>query len=130
MSKAALSIKLFAAYLFLIGAIFVIAPNLLLSLFGIPTEEGWVRMVGLLAFNIGAYGWVAARDEYKAFFVASVWMRVEVWLVLTSLAVLGLVPPIIALFGIADLAGGVWTHYCLRSDARGSRPLRTSTQGM
>jgi hypothetical protein len=125
MSRAALSTKLFAAYLFLLGAVFVIAPNLLLSLFRIPSAEGWVRIVGLLAFNIGAYGWVAARNEYKAFFVASVWMRVEVWLVLTALAVLGLVPPVIALFGVADLIGGVWTHYCLRSDARGSQVFRT-----
>ena len=136
MSKAALSIKLFAAYLFALGAVFVIAPNLLLSLFGIPTAEGWVRIVGLLAFNIGAYGWVAARHEYKAFFAASVWMRVEVWLVLTTLAVLGLVPPVVALFGVADLAGGVWTHYCLRADARGSTaaslrktPLFTKPEG-
>ena len=136
MSKAALSIKLFAAYLFLLGTVFVIAPNLLLSLFGIATAEGWVRIVGLLAFNIGAYGWVAARNEYQAFFEASVWMRVEVWLVLTVLAVLGLVPPVIALFGVADLAGGIWTHYCLRSDARGSTapslrktPLFTKPEG-
>jgi hypothetical protein len=118
MSRAAVSIKFFAAYLFLLGAVFVIAPNLLLSLFRISTAEGWVRIVGLLAFNIGAYGWIAARNEYKAFFVASVWLRAEVWLVLTALAVLGLVPPVIALFGVADLMGGVWTHCCLRSDAR------------
>lgn len=126
MSRAAFSIKLFAAYLFLLGAVFVIVPNLLLSLFRIPSAEGWVRIVGLLAFNIGAYGWIAARNEYRGFFVASVWLRVEVWLVLTVLALLGLVPPVIALFGLADLIGGVWTHSCLRSDARGSpRCLQT-----
>jgi hypothetical protein len=118
MSRAALSTKLFAAYLFLLGAAFVIAPNLLLSLFGIPTAEGWARIVGLLAFNIGAYAWVSARHEYKAFFVASVWIRFEAWLVLTVLALLGLVPPVIALFGVVDLVGGVWTCYCLRLDAR------------
>jgi hypothetical protein len=97
----------------------------LLSLFGIPSAEGWVRIVGLLAFNIGAYGWVAARNEYKAFFVASVWLRVEVWLVLTALALLGLVPAVLALFGIADLAGGIWTYGCLRSDARARNRLRS-----
>ena len=118
MTRAALSTKLFAAYLFLLGAVFVIAPNFLLSLFGIPSAEGWARIVGILAFNIGAYAWVAARHEYKAFFVASVWIRVEAWLVLTVLALLGLVPPVIALFGVVDLVGGVWTGYCLRSDAR------------
>jgi hypothetical protein len=125
MSRAALSIKFFAAYLFLLGAVFIVAPNLLLSQLGIPTAEGWVRIVGLLAFNIGAYGWVAARNEYRAFFVVSVWLRVEVWLVLTVLAALGLVPPVIALFGVADLIGAVWTQWCLRSDARTSQPSRT-----
>lgn len=118
MSQAARSTKLFAAYLFLLGAVFVIAPNLLLSLFGIPTAEGWARITGLLAFNIGAYAWAAARHEYQAFFVASVWIRIEAWLVLTVLALLGLVPPVIALFGVVDLVGGVWTGYCLRADAR------------
>ncbi|MCW7541179.1 hypothetical protein OOT46_25540 [Aquabacterium sp. A7-Y] len=132
MSRAALSTKFFAAYLFLLGAVFVIAPNLLLSLFGIPTAEGWARIVGLLAFNIGAYAWVAARHEYKAFLLASVWIRIEAWLVLTALALLGLVPPVIALFGVVDLIGGVWTYYCLRSDARahtlaGSRVEPVST---
>jgi hypothetical protein len=34
------------------------------------------------------------------------------------LDLLGLLPPVIALFGVADLVGGAWTHYCLRSDAR------------
>lgn len=128
MSRAALSTKLFAAYLFLLGAVFVIAPNLLLSLFGIPTAEGWARIVGLLAFNIGAYAWVAARHEHKAFFVASVWIRVEAWLVLTVLAVLGLVPPVIALFGVVDAVGAVWTRFCLRSDAR-ARTLAGSRVG-
>jgi hypothetical protein len=118
MSRAAFSTKVFAAYLFLLGALFLTAPNLLLSLLGIASTEGWVRIVGLLAFNIGAYGWVAARHELRAFFVASVWMRVEVWIVLTVLAVLGLIPAIVALFGVADLLGGVWTHFSLRADAR------------
>ena len=118
MSRAALSTRLFAVYLFALGGVFVTAPNLPLSLFGMPTTEGWVRIVGLLAFNIGLYAWVAARHEYKAFFVASVWVRIEAWLLLTVLAVLGLVPPIIALFGVIDLIGGLATHYGLRLDAR------------
>jgi hypothetical protein len=118
MSRAAFTIKAFAAYLFVLGGVFVATPNLLLSMFGIPTNEGWVRVVGLLAFNIGAYAWVAARHEVKVFFAASVWMRTEVFVVLGGLAALGLIPPIVAVFGIADLAGGLWTHLALRADAR------------
>lgn len=122
MSRAALSVKVFAAYLFLVGLVFIAAPNLLLSLFGIATAEGWVRVTGLLAFNIGAYAWVAARHELRVFFAASVWMRVEVWIVLSSMAALGLIPPIVALFGVIDLAGGLWTFFSLRSDRRSLSP--------
>lgn len=126
MSRAAFSIKAFAVYLFVVGACFVVAPNLLLSIFGIATQEGWVRVVGLLAFNIGAYGWVAARHDIKAFFTASVWMRAEVFVVLCGMAVLGLLPPIMAVFGVVDLAGGLWTHLALRADALGADALRTN----
>ncbi len=121
MSRAAFSAKVFAAYLFLVGTVFMVAPQPLLSLFGLTTTEGWVRTTGLLAFNIGVYAWVAARHELKAFLTASVWTRVEVWAVLTALASMGLVPPVIALFGVVDLAGALWTHLALRADARDQR---------
>jgi hypothetical protein len=62
MSRAAISIKAFAVYAFVVGAGLVVAPNGMLGVFGIPhTTEVWIRVVGVLAFNIGAYYWCAAK---------------------------------------------------------------------
>jgi hypothetical protein len=56
MSKAAFTIKIFGIYLLLLGPVLMVAPNVLLSIFRIaPTEDVWIRVVGVLAFNIGIY---------------------------------------------------------------------------
>jgi hypothetical protein len=119
MSSSAFSAKVFAVYLFLAGATLVIAPNLLLSLLQIPqTPEVWIRVVGLVAFMIGVYAWVAASHEFKPFLVASVYTRFVVFVAFTTFALTGLGSPMIILFGLADLAGGIWTYSALRADAR------------
>lgn len=54
MSKPALTLKWFGIYLLMLGAGLALLPNLLLSLFLIPpTDEVWIRVVGVLVFNIG-----------------------------------------------------------------------------
>lgn len=121
MSQSAISAKVFAVYLFVAGALLTTAPNLLLSILHIPqTSEVWIRVVGLVAFMIGVYAWVAADHEFKPFLVASVYTRCVVFVAFTAFAVLGLASPMIMLFGVADLAGGIWTHLALRSDAASS----------
>jgi hypothetical protein len=119
MSRSAFSAQVFAVYLFLAGTTLVIAPNLLLSLLQIPqSPEVWIRVVGLVAFVIGVYLWVAARHEFKPFLMASVYTRFIVFVALTTFALTGLGNPMIILFGLADLAGGIWTYSALRADAR------------
>lgn len=118
MSKSALSSKVFSVYLFFVGAVFVVAPNFLLDIFRIPqTSEVWIHVVGVLAFNIGIYAWVAAKHEDKSFFVASVYTRFLVFVAFTTFAVIGLASPMLALFGVVDLIGGIWTHLALKADA-------------
>ena len=119
MSSSAFSAKVFAVYLFLAGAVLVTVPNLLLTLLQIPpTPDVWIRVVGLVAFMIGVYAWVAASHEFKPFLVASVYTRFVVFLAFTAFALSGLGNPMIILFGLADLAGGIWTYSALRADAR------------
>jgi hypothetical protein len=119
MSKSAFSSKVFSIYLFIVGAALVIAPNTLLSIFQIaPTSEVWIRVVGVVAFNIGIYAWVASKHEDKSFLEASVYTRFIVFLAFTSFAVLGLASPMIVLFGIADLLGAMWTRLALKADAK------------
>lgn len=118
MSKSAVSAKVFAVYLFFAGALLAIAPNLLLSMLLIPpTSEVWIRVLGLVAFMIGVYAWVAASHEFKPFLVASVYTRFVVFVAFTAFALMGLASPMVILFGVADLAGGIWTHLALRADA-------------
>lgn len=124
MSRSAFSAKVFAVYLFFAGALLTTAPNLLLSTLQIPpTSEVWIRVVGLVAFMIGVYAWVAAKHEFKPFLVASVYTRFVVFVAFTAFAVLGLASPMVVLFGFADLAGGIWTYFALRADA--SAPTRS-----
>ena len=131
MSKATFSARVFAIYVFAVSTLLVVAPNVLLSVFGIaPTREVWIRLVGVLAFNIGIYAWVCAG--YRLFLEASVYTRALVCAASVVFALLGLVSPLIVLFGLVDLAGGIWTWLALKADARavGSAPagLHASAQ--
>lgn len=124
MSKSAFSAKVFAIYLFVIGAVLVVAPNFLLSIFRMPpTSEVWIHVVGVIAFMIGVYAWVAAKHENKPFLEASVYTRFVVFVVFTTFAVIGLASPMIVLFGVADLLGGIWTHFALKADAQSVKPI-------
>jgi hypothetical protein len=115
MSKSAFTLKAFGIYLLVLGVMLIIVPNILLSIFHIPeTSEVWIRVVGVLTFNIGIYYVYAARCEAKAYFRASVYTRTFVFLSFTAFAVLGLAKPILILFGAIDFCGGIWTHIALR----------------
>lgn len=121
MSKAAFSAKVFAVYLFIVGPVLVLAPNFLLSIFKLPqTTDIWIHVIGVLAFNIGIYVWVSA--ENKDFLKASVYTRCIFFVAVTSFALMGMVSPMIILFGITDLLGALWTHFALAADKQAARP--------
>ena len=115
MSPAARSLQVFGAYLLALGAVLVLAPNLLLALFGFPsTGEVWIRVVGMLVAFLGVYDWLAARAELRAFFAWSVPVRLSVPVFFTAFVALGLAPPVLLLFGAVDAAAAVWTWIALR----------------
>lgn len=119
MSRSAFSAMVFAIYLFVVGAVLIVAPNALLSVFQLPpTSEVWVHVVGVTAFMIGVYAWVAAKHENLPFLEASVYTRGVVFLAFTAFAVIGLASPMIVIFGVVDLLGGLWTYFALKADAR------------
>jgi len=115
MSKAACTLKVFAAYLCVLGALLLGVPDLMLSTFGFPpSDEVWIRVLGLVVFNLGVYYAYAAISEARLFFMASVFTRLFALLVFGVLVVLGLAPPMLALFGVLDALGGLWTWRALR----------------
>lgn len=124
MSRSAFSANVFASYLFVVGAMLVVAPNFLLSIFGMPvTSEVWIHVVGVLAFMLGVYSWVAASHENKAFLEASVYTRLLTFVAFTIFAVMDLVSPTLILFGVIEVLGAVWTYFALKADARAVKPI-------
>lgn len=118
MSKAAFTIRAFGTYLLVLGVALVAVPNLLLGLFLMPaTSEVWIRVVGLLVFNIGVYYIYAAKSEAREFFRASVFTRTLVLVGFAAFALTGLAKPMLVGFGLVDFIGGIWTWRALKSAA-------------
>lgn len=118
MSKSALSMKVFAGYLLLLGLALVLSPNTLLRAFRMaPTGEVWIRVVGMLVLVLAFYYWSAARNELRSFFRWTVVARTSVLLFFIAFVVAGLAPPVLILFGVIDLAGAAWTALALRGEA-------------
>lgn len=118
MSKAAFSVFVFAIYLYVLGVVLVVVPNVLLSLFGIPeTSEVWVRVVGMLVILLGVYYTTGARNELRPFLRATVSCRSAVLVFFVAFVVLGLAPPVLILFGVVDAAAALWTGWALRAPA-------------
>lgn len=115
MTPAARSIQVFGAYLLLLGATLIAVPNLLLAVFGIPpTEEVWIRVVGMLAGILGVYYLRAASAGLTAFFGWTVPVRLSVPVFFAAFVALGLAPAVLLLFGAVDAAGALWTWSALK----------------
>ncbi|MFO1315641.1 MAG: hypothetical protein U1F58_08540 [Burkholderiales bacterium] len=116
MSKAAFTVRAFGYYLLALGAVLILIPNVLLAMtFMPPTSEVWIRVVGVLVFNIGVYYIYAARCEATAVFRASVYARTFVLVAFAAFAVLGLAEPVLVVFGAVDFVGGLWTWKALQN---------------
>ncbi|MEO7549201.1 MAG: hypothetical protein ABIT82_12315 [Ramlibacter sp.] len=119
MSKSAFTVKVFGYYLIALGMALIVAPNLLLTTFRLPaTPEVWIRVVGVVVFELGVCYVYAAKCEATALFQATVYARAFVFAAFVAFAVLGLVSPLLILFGAADLASSVWTQVALSRELR------------
>jgi len=117
MSKAAVSVFAVGLFLIMTGIGFFIVPNLVLSLFCIPpTDEVWIRIVGMMVLFIGYYYTVAARKELKDFFNATIHVRLVCFLCFLVLVLTKIAYPILIIFGIIDLIGAIWTTWALRKE--------------
>ncbi len=118
MTKAARSVFWFGVYLVALGLALIVAPNVLLGLFGFPpTNEPWIRVAGVLAFVLGYYYIQCGRAEVRRFFELTVPARLAVVAFFASFVILGLASPIILAFASVDLAGTLWTALTLRTAA-------------
>jgi hypothetical protein len=119
MSRAARSLLVFGIYLIALGLFLLIAPNTLITLFGLPaTNDVWIRVAGMLIVFLAYYDIQVARKEMTDFFRWSVVARASVIVFFTGFVLADLVKPILLLFGGIDLAAAVWTQLELRRDGK------------
>jgi hypothetical protein len=129
MSRSAFTIKAAGCYLLILGLVLILVPNLLLALFRMPpTQEVWIRVLGVAVFNFGLGYWAAARSESVEFFRMSVYGRPTVLLCFAAFVLLGLASPMLLLFGVVEVAGALWTWLALRSEHRAGLRLYPNTR--
>lgn len=111
--------ELWAIYLLGLGTILVIAPNTLLMAFGFePTEEVWIRVVGVLVLVLAYYSWNAALTDGRTYMEWTVTARAAVPVFFIVFVALGLAKPVLVLFGLVDLAGAMLTRRALQAAPR------------
>lgn len=117
MPRASLSLKVFGFYLWFLCGSLVLAPGLMLSVFGMPpSSEAWIRVVGVLAGALGYYYLLAVRAGLQVFMRHTVFVRASILPIFSGLVLLAGAPPQLVLFALVDLAGALWTHLALRKD--------------
>lgn len=117
MSQSARTLFVWSFYLLGLGVILVVVPNLLLGLFGFaPTEEVWIRVIGVLVLVLAYFSYASARGDNRDYFRWSVPGRMAVPIFFILFVLLNLAPVQLILFGLLDLAGALWTWQALRSE--------------
>jgi hypothetical protein len=115
MDKTSLSILMYSFYLFLMGTVLVITPNVLLHLFGFAqTSEIWIRMLGLFTFTTGIYYFYAAMHNQTAFYKATIVGRLFFFLMTVVFVFAFQQSPMLALIGSVDLMGAFWTYLTIK----------------
>ena len=119
MTKSAKTVQYFGMYLVILSFGLMVAPNLLLPLFGVPpTTEVWIRVAGLIVLNEGVGYWFAAKSNATPFFHASCYVRCLNPFVFGAYVLVGWASPALVGFGLVDFAGAIWTFLTLRSEAQ------------
>jgi len=112
---AAKTVKFFSYYLFVLAAILIFIPNMMLSVFQIPeTSEVWIRVVGVLVLGIAVYYYSMSALDSISFLRLTVWVRLWVFAAFLGLWVAGIGPVQLILFGAVDALAALWTFKFLK----------------
>jgi len=115
MTPAGKSIYYFGFYLLILGMALTVMPNFLLSTFQLPeTNEVWIRVIGVIVFNIGLYYIFMASQNNGIFLMLSVYTRFAILFWFVAFAVVGWAPYNLILFGLVDAAGAAWTYVSVK----------------
>ena len=123
MSSAARSILVYSIYVFGLGATLMLVPNIPLPLFGLPTtSEVWIRIAGMTVVFLSIFYFIAARNEFRPLFVASVPIRFAVPVIFAAFVVAGFAPWNLILLTPLDVLFAIWTLVALRPSMATAQP--------
>merc|ERR1712065_126278 len=95
----------------------LIAPKLPLTLTQLEhtahPDFVWLRVMGIITCILGYYYTNATTTKNVDFLRVTVKGRIGAFLIFIVLALFGIVPPIVAGFGVVDFLAGVYTHHLL-----------------
>lgn len=135
------TIFVFGVLAFVLGAIGLIRPEILLSILGFEVIERAQRATGdytivfmtassMASFNIGIYYVLAAWNDVKIFYRWTVPFRILTFIVFTTLVVLNVAPQRFIGVGIWELVGALATGIALyyENKTSTSQPIRTTNK--
>ena len=115
MSGASKSLLVYSIYVLGLGVTLLLIPNIPLPLFGLPeAKDLWIRVAGMTVIFLSIFYAIAARNEVRPFFVASVWFRFAVVGFFAAFAAAGFTSWNILLFTPLDVLFAIWTLIELR----------------
>jgi hypothetical protein len=104
-------------YTLVLGVTLTVAPNLILTTFGIPpTTDPWIRVVGMFVLFIAYQNFGAARSGNVELLRMGVHIRLTVPLFFGAYVALAWMPPVLLLFAAVDVAAALWTQAALKAD--------------
>ena len=124
LSRSAFSVLVYGVYILLVGLMFLFFPNFFLGVLGMKTtSEVWVHIAGWFVIWLGIYYIVSARSESKAFIRTTVYGCPTFIVFLGALVLLGMIEPVILVFGAVDLATAIWTCWLIRLEKIDAAPI-------
>jgi hypothetical protein len=115
MTPAAKSVYYFGFYLYVVGAALIFIPNEFLTTLRMPpTNEVWIRVLGIIVGLIGFYYHQTGAKNIHAFYPFTIPTRIMVFSSFLALVILKMASPMMVGIGAIDLAGAVWTFVALK----------------
>ena len=119
MNQSTLSMMVFGLYISVLGLVFMIVPNPIITLFGFePVTDIWIRIVGLILVILGYYYYMAIKEKAYNFYKWTAYGRFPIFFVFLAFVLLDLGPPILLLFGAFDTSCSIWTGWALKKENR------------
>ena len=108
------SMLVFGMYVVVVGCVFLLNPNWMLSLLGYPEAESFIGLgIGGIAICVSLAYFASIRFEFIPFYKISASIKATAFVVFTLAYALDLIELPLFIVGIIDLVSAYWTFSSL-----------------